>query len=115
MHWMQCITGCILHQYIFSTISYLDLNKPEANFTTIKTNVIAKPVNETFQSEENQITRMVIAADGYGYALTNDANHLIRFSTGRKTAVEDLGTVIDAAANKGISVHNKCTAGVAIW
>lgn len=93
----------------FSTICYLDLNKPEANFTTIKTSVVTKPLNETYQSEENQITRMVIAADGYGYALTNDANHLIRFSTARKTAVEDLGTLIDNPANKEISVHNKCT------
>ena len=93
----------------FSSISYLDLNKPDANFTTIKTNMIAKVSGEVYQPEENQITRMVIAADGYGYALTNDANHLIRFSTGRKPVVEDLGTVIDAAANKDISIHNKCT------
>ncbi len=93
----------------FATISYLDLNKPDANFTTVKTNVIAKVSGEAYQPEENQITRMVIAADGYGYALTNDASHLIRFSTGRKAVVEDLGMVIDAAANKGISVHNKCS------
>ena len=93
----------------FSTISYLDLNKPDANFTTVKTNVIAKVSGEAYQPEENQITRMVIAADGYGYALTNDANHLIRFSMGRKAVVEDLGTVIDAVVNKGISIHNKCT------
>src|SRR5436190_18148612 len=38
----------------------------------------------------NQLTRMVIAADGYGYALTNDGNHLFRFSTGRKITVTDL-------------------------
>ena len=93
----------------FSDILYLDLNKTDANFTAVKTNIIAKPSIGTYQSEENQITRMVIAADGYGYALTNDANHLIRFSTGRKAVVEDLGMVIDAAANKGISVHNKCS------
>ena len=93
----------------FSDILYLDLNKTDANFTAVKTSIIAKPSIGTYQSEENQITRMVIAADGYGYALTNDANHLIRFSTGRKAVVEDLGMVIDAAANKGISVHNKCS------
>jgi lipocalin len=93
----------------FSEIRYMDLDKTEANFTTVKRNVIATPNNSPYQPEENQITRMVIAADGYGYALTNDANHLIRFSTGRKNEVEDLGNLVDAESNKGISVHNKCT------
>jgi hypothetical protein len=32
---------------------------------------------------QNQITRMVIASDGNGYALTNNANHLIQFTTGK--------------------------------
>ena len=52
---------------------------------------------------------MVIAEDGFGYALTNDANHLIRFSTGKSAAVEDLGNLVDAASNIGLSIHNKCT------
>ncbi len=60
-------------------------------------------------SEGAQITRMVIAADGYGYALTNDANHLIRFSTGRKVVAEDLGALQDAADNGAVSVHVKNT------
>lgn len=93
----------------FSDINYLDLNQPEARFTTVKAGLLARPAGNGFQSEENQITRMVIAADGYGYALTNDANHLVRFSTGKNAAVQDLGPVIDAAENKGISVHNKCS------
>lgn len=93
----------------FSDIRYLDLNSADANFTTVKAKIIASPSGESHQTEENQITRMVIAADGYGYALSNDANHLIRFSTGRKPVIEDLGNVIDAAANNGISIHNKCT------
>ncbi len=93
----------------FSDIRFLDLNKQDANFTTIKNNVIAKTFNGGNQTEENNITRMVIAADGYGYALTNDANHLIRFSTAKKPEVIDLGNLIDAETNKGISIHNKCT------
>lgn len=93
----------------FSDINYLDLNQPEARFTTVKAGLLDRPAGNGFQSEENQITRMVIAADGYGYALTNDANHLVRFSTGKNAAVQDLGPVIDAAENKGISVHNKCS------
>jgi hypothetical protein len=39
----------------------------------------------SFGDAPNQITRMVIASDGNGYALTNDANHLIKFTTGKKT------------------------------
>jgi hypothetical protein len=67
------------------------------------------PLKNGYLAEENHITRMVIAADGFGYALTNDASHLIRFSTGKYPVVEDLGSLIDAPANKGLSIHNKCT------
>ena len=59
--------------------------------------------------ESNHITRMVIGADGNGYAVTNDANHLYRFTTGKKVTLTDLGSLVDAESNKGISVHNKCT------
>jgi len=52
-----------------------------------------------------QITRMVIASDGDGYALTNDANHLIRFTTGKKPTITDLGAVTDDAANGDFSIH----------
>lgn len=94
----------------FSDIKYLDLSSEEANFTTVKRNVI--PLNTragAYQSEDNQLTRMVIAADGYGYAISNDGNHMIRFSTSKNGSVEDLGALIDAESNKSISCHNKCT------
>jgi Secretion system C-terminal sorting domain len=56
------------------------------------------------------ITRMVIAPDGYGYAISNDANTFIRFSTGNKTTtIEQLGTLVDDASNNGISIHNRCS------
>lgn len=93
----------------FSDIRYLDLNKQDVNFTIIKKNIIPLAANNVYQSEENHLTRMVIAADGYGYALTNDANHLIRFTTGKKPIVEDLGALVDDESNKGLSIHNKCT------
>ncbi len=59
--------------------------------------------------EANNITRMAINADGNGYAVTNDGNHLYKFSTGKKPAIVDLGSLIDAEENKGLSVHNKCS------
>jgi len=90
-----------------SEIRYLDLDNANASFTVVKQNIIG--ASATYQNEENHLTRMVIAADGYGYAITNDANHLIRFTTGKKVVVEDLGALVDAESNKTISVHNKCT------
>lgn len=60
---------------------------------------------------QNQITRMVIAGDGNGYALTNNANHLIRFSTNKKAVVTDLGALSDDATNGRHSVHNNNTYG----
>ena len=59
--------------------------------------------------EANNITRMTIGADGNGYALTNDANHLIKFTTGKKIVITDLGGLVDAASNNQLSVHNKCS------
>ena len=53
----------------------------------------------------NQITRMVIASDGNGYALTNNGNHLIQFTTKKKPEIKDLGALTDAAGNDA-SVHN---------
>jgi hypothetical protein len=53
----------------------------------------------------NQITRMVIASDGNGYALTNDAKNLIRFTTGKKPVITELGSLTDEPANSR-SVHH---------
>ncbi len=57
--------------------------------------------------EAKIITRMVIAPDGYGYAISNDATIFIRFSTGKKTSIEQLGTLVDDPANKSMSIHNR--------
>jgi len=40
---------------------------------------------------------MVIASDGNGYGLSNDANHLIRFTTGKNPTISDLGAISDDA------------------
>ncbi len=55
----------------------------------------------------NQICRMVIASDGNGYALTNDGNHLIRFTTGKNPVITDLGALSDDAGNTNYSVHSR--------
>ncbi|MGH2648017.1 MAG: hypothetical protein ACRDE8_10635, partial [Ginsengibacter sp.] len=65
--------------------------------------------NVDYNDQAFNITRMTIGADGNGYALTNDANHLIRFTTGDKIVITDLGNLVDAESNNGISVHNQCS------
>ncbi len=58
----------------------------------------------------NIITRMTIGDDGYGYAMTNDAAHLVRFSTGKKLEIVDLGMLVDApTASNAVSIHSSCT------
>jgi len=90
-------------------LRWLDLNaKGDAQkFYTVSTSPLNS--NESLVDEANHFTRMVIGADGNGYAVTNDANRLIRFTTGKKVTVTDLGNLIDDESNKGVSIHNKCS------
>jgi len=87
-------------------LRYIDLNSMNLYYVT----------NQPFTSLPNKssdqgsvVTRMVIAADGNGYALTNDATHLIRFSTVNNLIIEDLGTLVDAPGNQTLSIHNSCS------
>lgn len=59
--------------------------------------------------ESNVITRMTFGADGNGYALTNDGNQLIQFTTDSRPTVNKLGALIDSKKNNGISIHNQCS------
>ncbi len=81
-------------------------NNGASSFFTVKKTLID---NTNFSDESLNITRMTIGADGNGYALTNDGNHLIRFTTGNKIIITDLGNLVDAESNNGISIHNKCS------
>jgi len=87
---------------------WLDLRARNGSpsFYTIQKTLIN---NVNYNDESLNITRMTIGADGNGYALTNDGNHLIRFTTGSKTIISDLGNLVDAESNNGTSVHNKCS------
>jgi hypothetical protein len=58
-----------------------------------------------------QITRMVIAANGYGYALSNDGNHLLRFTTKKKPEISDLGALTDDLTNGRHSIHSYSSYG----
>ena len=84
-------------------LRYIDLNSKTQGVYYFEDEPFGKVAG--LHDAANQITRMVIASDGNGYALSNDARHLIRFSTGKKPEIVDLGTLTDDAANGTNSVH----------
>lgn len=55
----------------------------------------------------NHICRMVIASDGNGYALTNNGNHFLKFTTDKNPVITDLGALTDDAANGANSIHSR--------
>src|SRR5205085_4942181 len=60
-------------------------------------------------AEENQVTRMVIASDGNGYALNNSGSHLVRFTTGENAQITDLGELHDAPENGDMKINDAST------
>jgi hypothetical protein len=101
-----------LHNRLYYTpmfvdqLRYIDLRTMKAYYVT------DQPFTRlgNMQTDEGKIiTRMVIAPDGYGYAISNDASIMVRFSTGKKVRIEQMGTLIDDASNNNISIHSRNT------
>lgn len=88
-------------------LRYIDLDAPSPKVYVFEGEPFSSAPD--LNKEENHITRMVIGADGYGYGLSNDGNHLVRFSTGKDAEIVDLGPLQDADKNGPVSVHNRCT------
>ena len=90
-------------------LRWLDLNAKgdQQKYYSVTSSLLN--TQEALGDEANQFSRMVIGADGNGYALNNDASRLIKFTTGKKVTITDLGPVVDDESNKTISVKNKCT------
>jgi len=86
-------------------LRYYDLKTQQVYYVTVP--FTGKPVKTSDQG--NNVTRMAIAADGNGYAMTNDAMQLIQFTTGKKIQITDLGAIVDNPANKGVSIHSSCS------
>jgi len=92
---------------------YTPMGINQLRYIDLKSGKIYYFENEAFGSVThvgdgaNQICRMVIASDGNGYALTNDGNHLIRFTTDKNPVITDLGALTDDAANGTNSVHSR--------
>ncbi len=94
-------------QMWFNELRYFDLNSNQEVKVVINNDPGYSTGNRN--GESNIITRMTFASDGNGYALTNDGNQLIRFTTDEKPVVTNLGALVDSKKNNGISVHSQCT------
>jgi hypothetical protein len=90
---------------LIDRLSYIDLKTMR---TYIVTNKFTGLTPKT-PDQGNIFTRMVIAVDENGYALTNDGRHFIRFKTDKKSTIIDLGSLVDAPGNNEMSVHNACS------
>ncbi|MEJ7627812.1 MAG: T9SS type A sorting domain-containing protein [Ferruginibacter sp.] len=85
-------------------LRYIDLNSKSPQvfyFENEPMGVLSDPGDAP-----SHITRMVIGGDGNGYALTNNAQHLIRFTTNKKADITDMGALSDDANNGTNSVHS---------
>ena len=90
-----------------TTLNYVDLN--ENNLTVVSNDDAIFNTGDKFKTEASIITRMTFGADGAGYALTNDGEHLVKFTTESNAVVTDLGRLIDGANNGANSIHNNLT------
>src|SRR5690606_31327717 len=87
-------------------LRYIDLRTMKVYFLTDQP---FSNINNNKKDQGKIITRMVITPDGNGYAISNDGDRFIKFTTGKKMVITDMGSLIDDPANDGISVHNSCT------
>jgi len=92
---------------------YTPMGINQLRFIDLKSNKIYYFEDEPFGTVSgpgdgsNQIPRMVIASDGDGYALSNNCDHLMKFTTGKNPEITDLGALTDDPANGNMSVRNQ--------
>ncbi|MBI1344387.1 MAG: T9SS type A sorting domain-containing protein [Terrimonas sp.] len=85
-------------------LRYIDLKTMQVFYVT------DKPLTGlgNMQNDESKIiTRMVITPTGEGYAVSNDGNTFIRFSTSRNIKIENLGSINDDPASNTFSIHDR--------
>ena len=95
----------VLYQSFWQRTSVHRSNQRELKIYHVQNQKVKQFVSQA--GEADNITRMTFGSDGYGYALTNNGNHLIRFSTGKNISITDLGSLTDGKSNGDISVHTQ--------
>ncbi|MDH7464105.1 T9SS type A sorting domain-containing protein [Chitinophagaceae bacterium 26-R-25] len=99
------------HQRLYYTpmginqLRYIEPNTGKIYYFNNEPFGVAKDLNDL----ANHITRMTFDPNGIGYALSNDGNHFISFTTDKNPVITDLGAVSDAASNKDVSIHAQQT------
>ena len=87
-------------------LRYIDLKSMKVYYVTDQ----AFSKLGTMHNDEGKIiTRMTINPDGTGYAVSNDGNTFVRFTTGKKLQITQLGSLVDDPSNGGVSIHNRCS------
>ncbi|MCX6210473.1 MAG: T9SS type A sorting domain-containing protein [Bacteroidetes bacterium] len=93
-----------------NTLKFVDIANSTTGSLSVGENNDARFSTGTKKVDEsNVITRMAFTNEGIGYALTNDASSLIKFTTGANATVTNLGAINDSKKNKDISIHTQCT------
>src|SRR6187200_68705 len=87
-------------------LRYIDLKTMKVFYVTDQA---FTKLGSMHNDEGKIITRMTINPDGTGYAISNDANTFIRFTTNKKLQITQLGSLVDDPSNGGVSIHNKCS------
>lgn len=89
-----------------SELRYMDLKESKPSFTCLSN----QSLNLLHGKNDvaNQVTRMAIGSDGFGYALSNDGEHLIKFTTSGTPVIQDMGVLIDNPTNQ-VFVRSSCT------
>jgi Secretion system C-terminal sorting domain len=91
-------------------LKYIDLNNNTTNTLSVNVNTNSRySTGAKLMDESNIITRMAFTNDGTGYALSNDGNNLIKFTTNEAATITNLGALRDSRSNNNISIHNQCT------
>jgi peptidoglycan hydrolase-like protein with peptidoglycan-binding domain len=96
-------------------IYYVPMNKDQLHYVDLPTMKVFSVTDQSFSKAgkyifqaASPITRLVIAPDDYGYTITNDGNHLIRFTTNGTPILTDQGELVDDPLNNEMTIHNAC-------
>jgi hypothetical protein len=86
-------------------LHYIDLSTMETY--SVADQFFSKVANYDIRNA-GPINRMVIAPDDFGYTITNDGTHLIRFTTDGSPKLTDMGDLIDEPQNREMTIHSIC-------
>ncbi len=87
-------------------LRYIDMKTMKVHYVTDQP---FTGLGNMHNDEGKCVTRMVITPDGTGYAITNDGNTMVKFTTGKKIRITQMGGLVDDPSNNGLSVHNRCS------